>query len=623
MLNLIGEGIITVIFYPILFGPARIWAYIWDRIEDRWWRHIALFGPALLLLMMPSATLAPVKLGLNLAVGLPAAAFGHGPLKTIFSIAEFFAGAFVLSTVFGGPIHLGLLKLRRTETTHGTASWGSAKDAKRAGSLSKRGRALKYDSGIAKTDDVVGGGLMLGRLEDHKRVPDLDPRYRVKNHVLTFAPTGAGKGIGCVIPNLLEYPGSVFCLDVKGENFNVAGRRRRELGQAVHVLDPFGVTGIRPGSESSTRKGKFSGIQSARVNWLDWIDVESPEAVSDSASLVDTLVLRNDRHESYWDDAAATLLQGLVLYVAALPSPERHLGTLRKVLTRPGPELEGLLKELGSEEETGFGLIARAANTFLAKADRERSGVLSVAQQHTAFLDDPRVVETLRESTVDFRGMKASKVSVFLALPPDKLRAYNRYTRLVLGQALKAMMRPITAGTAGQRGSPGKPEHNVLFLLDEFAQLGRFTPVEEGISILRGYGGWLWLLVQDLSQLAAVYPKWRSFLANSVLQAFGTQDHDTARYISDALGQETIRIESKTSSSTTSWGGHDSSGDSTNIHNHGRALRMPDEIRRMCDRWVVVLEQGMKPFRLERLDYRTDKECRKRFDENPMHRMVG
>jgi type IV secretion system protein VirD4 len=116
------------------------------------------------------------------------------------------------------------------------------------------------------------------------------------------------------------------------------------------------------------------------VNWLDWIDVESPEAVSDSASLVDTLVLRNERHESYWDDAAATLLQGLVLYVAALPSQERHLGTLRKVLTRPGPELEGLLRELGSEEETGFGLIARAANTFLAKADRERSGVLSVAQ---------------------------------------------------------------------------------------------------------------------------------------------------------------------------------------------------------------------------------------------------
>ena len=124
----------------------------------------------------------------------------------------------------------------------------------------------------------------------------------------------------------------------------------------------------------------------------------------------------------------------------------------------------------------------------------------------------------MRESTMDFRGMKASKVSVSLALPPDKLRAYNRYTRLVLGQALKAMVR-----------SPGQPDHNVLFLLDEFAQLGRFAPVEEGISILRGYGGWLWLLVQDLSQLAAVYPKWRSFLANSVLQAFGTQDHDTAK----------------------------------------------------------------------------------------------
>jgi len=352
----------------------------------------------------------------------------------------------------------------------------------------------------------------------------------------------------------------------------------------------------------------MTGTKTSRVNWLDWIDPKSPESVSDSASLVDTLIVRSGKSESYWDDAAANLLQGIVLFVAELPEDEKHLGTLRDILTWPEAELTGLLKEMGSDSKKGFGLPARAANSFLAKASRERSGVLSVAQQHTAFLDDPRVVETLRGSDLDFREMKKSKVSVFLVLPPDKLRAYNRYTRLVLGLALKAMM-----------NKPGQPDHNVLFLLDEFAQLGRFAPVEEGISILRGYGGWLWLLVQDLSQLAAVYPKWRSFLANSVIQAFGTQDHDTAKYISDALGQETIQVESKTNSSTTSWGGNDSSGDSTSIHNHGRALRLPDEVRRLSDRWVIVLEQGMRPFLLKRLDYRTDRECRKRFDDNPMH----
>jgi len=246
---------------------------------------------------------------------------------------------------------------------------------------------------------------------------------------------------------------------------------------------------------------------SASVNPLSRIDVESPECVSDSASLADSLVIRGGGEETHWDDTAASFLQGILLYVAALPESEpsdykgrwearRHLGTLRQILTQPESSLAALLKELSQDEETAHGMIARCANMFLGKADRERSGVLSTAQRHTAFLDDPRVVETLKSSDLDFQTLKTEVQTVFLVMPPDKLKAYSRYSRLVLGMALKAMTK-----------TQGLPEHPVVFMLDEFAQLGHFAPAEEALSILRGYGGCLWVMVQDLSQHHCKPPK--------------------------------------------------------------------------------------------------------------------
>ena len=201
-------------------------------------------------------------------------------------------------------------------------------------------------------------------------------------------------------------------------------------------------------------------------------------------------------------------------------------------------------------------------------------------------------------------------MTVYVVLPPDKLTAYNRFARATLGLAIKAMLR-----------QPGKPRHDVLFLLDEFAQLGHFAAVEDAISIMRGYGGCFWLLVQDLSQLRAVYPKAETFLSNSVLQAFGTQDYQTARYLSNMLGNETIKVESGSTASNTSTNGGTTTTQSYNYQ--ARELMTPDEIRRMPTSRVIVLEQGEPPHLLQRLDYLSDPESRGRAGDNPMHRLVA
>ena len=272
--------------------------------------------------------------------------------------------------------------------------------------------------------------------------------------------------------------------------------------------------------------------------------------------------------------------------------------------------MQALAKNADSGAQGAWGMPARAANACLSKANRERSGVLSTAQRHTAFLDDPRIVRALSASDIDLDGLKNRPTSVYIVLPPDKLAAYGRVARACIGLAVKAPMRV-----------PGKPRHDVLFLLDEFAQLGRFDAVEDSLAILRGYGGVFWLLVRDLSQLRAVYPRAETFLANTVLQAFGTQDYQTARYLSQMLGSETIRVESHGISENKSWE-QQSHGTSHNRSSRGREILTPDEIRRLSTRQVLVFEQGQPPYMLQRLDYRADAECRGLADVNPMHESV-
>ena len=142
----------------------------------------------------------------------------------------------------------------------------------------------------------------------------------------------------------------------------------------------------------------------------------------------------------------------------------------------------------------------------------------------------------------------------------------------------------------------------------------------DSVTLLRGYGVQLWLFVQDLSQLKAVYPRWQSFLANTAQQFFGTADFDTARYLSDALGQETIRYVTQTAS--TSSGGifkPNTTSSGTGEHLHGRSLLTPDEVMRLGSTKPIVLVSGEPPYLLNRISYLTDPAYAGRFDPNPMH----
>lgn len=422
-------------------------------------------------------------------------------------------------------------------------------------------------------------GLVLGR-EDSKAAPLL--RYEGPGHLLTVAPTRAGKGIGAIIPNLLTTPKSVVCIDPKGENAQVTVQARRAAGQTVFVLDPWAIVGDAPAS----------------FNPLSWLDPASEDVAEDVALLADALVYDppGTSGDVHWNEEAKALIGGLLLHIATLPPGKRTMGTLRDFLTLPADRFAKLLAEMQAST-AAFGLVARAANRMLSKSDREAAGVLSSAQRHTHFLDSPKMQRVLQTGELRLEHLKQWPTSVYLVLPPDRLGAYGRWLRLMVSLIITAMAR-----------APG--DRKVLFLLDEFAALGALPAVETAMGLMAGYGIQLWPILQDLNQLRGLYGvKAGTFLSNAaVLQAFGTADHETAKHLSDLLGQSTITVASYGAGTSSRDGDflHDSHSNNQNVSETGRALLMPDEIRRMPGHQQLLFVQGQPPIRARKVRYFED-----------------
>ena len=473
--------------------------------------------------------------------------------------------------------------------------------------------SARFASKTERAAYQTGEGLLIGRDGPTGKLL----RYDGPAHLLTLAPTRAGKGVGTVIPNLLTVNRSVLVIDPKGENARIAGEARRRFGP-VHVLDPFGVT----------------GLPAAAYNPLDRLSAQSPDLGEDAASLAEALVMDppGQVSEAHWNEEAKALLTGLIMFAVAHEEPDRKtLATVREYLTLPPDKVRALLTLMQDSAAAG-GLIARAANRFIGKSDREAASVLSSAQRHTHFLDSPKIVASMAPSDVQFADLRHQVTSVFLVLPPNRLDAYSRWLRLLVAQALQDIARdaehhttprpdaghgsaalrgtqpPIPTGmvpTASQTGAQ-RLTAPALFLLDEFAALGRLQAVERAMGLMAGYGLQLWPILQDMSQLKDLYgARANTFVANAgVLQCFGVNDFETARWLSQMIGRETTsyQTESQRTGELAS---------STSTHLAARDLMTPDEIMQIAPDTQLLRVQGRPILLAQKLRYFADKE----FDE--------
>jgi type IV secretion system protein VirD4 len=415
--------------------------------------------------------------------------------------------------------------------------------------------------------------------------------------MMTVAGSRAGKGVAAIIPNLLEYPGSVLVIDPKGENACITKNRRTKgskfvkqgLGQDVFVLDPFGV----------------SGHPTNFFNPLTMIDPRSKTAVDDAALLAEALVIQEPGPDRHFSAAAKNFLRGLVLYVCANEPPERrHLPWVRELLTLDTVGFELLLKAM-QEDQKCSGVIRRSANSMAAKSDRERSGVVSTAVEQTDFLDSPLMAACLKRSDFSLTDLKRKPTTIYLCLPATRMETHNRWLRVIINLAVQAMEYEKT-----------KPPLPVMFIMDEFAVLNHLASIEKAAGQIAGFGVRLWPILQDLSQLKSMYKdSWETFMGNAgLLQFFGNNDSTTLDYLSHRLGKSTI-VQVSQAETTVEQRAKALTGQTTQMHTV--ELMTGDEIGRFFSRESkaqILHWPGSDPIALDRVEYHDHRFFKGKFD---------
>lgn len=412
-------------------------------------------------------------------------------------------------------------------------------------------------------------------------------------HVLTTAPTRSGKGVSAVIPNLLHYSGSVVVNDIKGENAAVTAKRRQAMGQNVQILAPFA-------------DDELAGIGKGKWNPFDML-ADSTDPWEDARYMAELLVPDEPGKDEFWGNSARNFLTGLIVHIHLdLPEADRTLGSVRGLLTQGKEEFEKMLAEMGTSKNT----VVRRASDVLSRADdKVRENVLSTLDSHLGFLDSERLVNDTGQSTFSFKDLKNSNTTIYLVLPPDRLRMTAPFVRLFFGMAALELKR-----------SSKKPDTPVLFMLDEFPALGRMKLVEEEIAFLAGYGVNLWLFAQDLKQLAVIYgDKAHSIISNcAVKQFFGVSDMETAQLVSLMSGETTIPTISYTNDR-----GLIINDGSMNLASGTRPLFTPNEVTSADPENQMIFFRGQQVIVARKFNYLREDIFAPNgtplFSENPFH----
>jgi type IV secretion system protein VirD4 len=412
-------------------------------------------------------------------------------------------------------------------------------------------------------------GLYLGRFVNRGRVRD-EVHYSEGIHAITIGPNGSGKGTGLIIPNLAAGLRSIFIIDPKGEAAAITARMRARLGKVV-IINPFNVMADR-----------LPHLKSSGFNPLTLLDPRSDNFPDDASGIAEALV-RIEGSEPHWSASAQDLVAALVMWECRTKGKAATLANVRKMLTEPFMKQDdkpiGLFRTVLDMLDSHYPPIEAKAGRFV-RATNEVLSVVATAITQTRFLDSPPIQRDLSGAGFDFGDMKHEITTVYLILPADRLETHGNFMRLAVTSALRGLLQSPPSVTLPQ----------VLFMLDEFAQLGYLPPIENAMGIARGFGVQLWPFLQDLNQLHALYKdRWQTFVGNAgVLTAFAPRDFFTAKYLSDLCGQRTENIKSR------SW--TDDGRASWNESPHGFPLFRPEDLMKLPPGHMLCLMTGLDPF---------------------------
>ncbi|MGV2432471.1 MAG UNVERIFIED_CONTAM: type IV secretory system conjugative DNA transfer family protein [Rickettsiaceae bacterium] len=438
------------------------------------------------------------------------------------------------------------------EKVFGSAAWATQSDIKKAGLRSKQGMLLGVDRG----GYFIAEGFQ---------------------HALLFAPTGSGKGVGFVLPNLLFWNDSVVVHDIKLENHMITSGWRAKQGQQVFVWEPANPDGI-----------------THCYNPIDWIS-NKPGQMVDDVQKISSLILPK---QEFWENEARSLFVGVMLYLISDVNKAKSFGEAVRALRSDDVvyNFAVALDTLGGVMHP-VGYMNLAA--FLQKADQERSGVVSTLNSGLELWANPLIDAATASSDFNVLEFKKKKTTVYVGLTPDNINRLQKLMQVFYQQSTEFLSRKM----------PNLKEEpfGVMFLMDEFPTLGKMEQFKSGIAYFRGYRVRLFLIIQDTQQLKGTYEEagMNSFLSNSTYRiTFAANNYETANLISQLCGNKTVE---QTSKSKPQFFDLNPATRTMNVSEVQRALLLPQEVIQLPRDEQIILIESQPPIKSKKIFYYQDK----------------
>jgi type IV secretion system protein VirD4 len=444
------------------------------------------------------------------------------------------------------------LPIQAEEKIFGSAKWGNSSDIKRAGMRAKAGMVLGQDNG----GYFIADGFQ---------------------HALLFAPTGSGKGVGFVIPNLLFWHDSTVVHDMKLENYQLTSGWREKQGQKVFVWEPSNPDGI-----------------THCYNPIDWVSTKPGQMVDDVQKIA-SLVLPK---QEFWENEARSLFLGVVLYLIADPTKIKSFGQVVRTM-RSDDVAYNLAVVLDTMGKTIHPVAYMNIAAFLQKADKERSGVISTLNSQLELWANPLIDAATASSDFNIQEFRKIRTTVYVGLTPDNVNRLQKLMQVFYQQATEFLSRKIP--------DVKEEPYGVMFIMDEFPTLGKMEQFKTGIAYFRGYRVRLFLIIQDTQQLKGIYEEagMNSFLSNATYRiTFAANNYETANLISQLCGNKTVK---QVSRNRPQFFDLNPATRTLHISEAQRALVLPQEVIQFPKDEQIVLIESFPPIRSKKIKYYDDK----------------
>lgn len=472
---------------------------------------------------------------------------------------------------FGLPLALWfasllLLARRKAPSIHGDARFANAGDLKRCGMF-----------------NPSSDGILVGKFRNELL------RLGGQQFVILAAPTRSGKGVGVVIPNLLDYQESMVVLDIKQENYELTSGWRASQGQVVFLFNPFA-----------------EDRRTHRWNPLSYVSTDPAFRVSDLMGIATMLYPDGSDDQKFWVSQARNAFMAFTLYLFEKWEDDernrladeirvaRTLGNVYRLSSGDGGDLREFYQRLAGQPFLSDPARSAFAN-LLSQANETFASILGSFKEPLNAWINPVLDAATSADDFLLTDVRRRKMTIYIGIQPNKLAESRLIVNLFFSQLINLNTRELPQNNPALK-------HQCLLLMDEFTAIGKVEIIASAVSYMAGYNIRLLPIIQSVAQLDATYGKevGRTLITNHALQiVFAPREQQDANDYSDMLGYTTVRKQNLTRSR----------GDVSRSHTEERrALMLPQELKAMGPEKEVFLYEGIPhPVMCEKIRYYQDR----------------